>query len=89
MPAYEDHIKMDCKTGGIRGRGMDLCGSEQAQVTSNLADFLCFPLRHSMSREMVGFCWYKVTGKLRGSPKGAVVCFRNACVIKRQVVKQT
>jgi len=69
---------MDHKTGGIRGLGMDLCGSEQAKVTSDLANFLCCSLRHGMSRQMVGFCWFKVTGKLRGSPKVAVICFKNA-----------
>ena len=79
---------MDHKTGGIRGRGMELCGSEQAKVTSHLADFLCSPLRHGMLRQMVGFCWYKVTDKLRVSSKD-VMCFKNACAVQRQVVKQT
>jgi len=39
---------------------MVLCGSEQAKVTSDLANFLCYPLRHLISRQMIGFCWYQV-----------------------------
>jgi hypothetical protein len=45
------------------------------------------PLRHRMSQQMIGFCWYKVTGKLRGSPKGAVICCKNARVVQRHFVE--
>jgi len=84
-PTCEDNTKMDLKTGEIGGRGMDLCGSEQAKVTANLAEFLCSPLGHGMSRQMFSFGWYKVTGKPRGTPNCAVICFKNACVVQRYV----
>jgi hypothetical protein len=88
-PTCDDNTKVDHKTGGIGGRGTDLCCSEQAKETSNLAEFLCSPLRHGMSGKTFSFCWYKVTGKPRGSPNGAVISLKNACAVQRQVVKQT
>jgi len=88
-PTCEDNIKMDRKTGGIGERGMHLCDSELAKVTSNLANFLSTPCDTVCPGRWLVFCWFRVIGKLRGSPNGAVICFKNACVVQRQVVKQT